>query len=235
MRNTFNVLFYIKKNAPLRNGNVPIMGRITINGERTQFSTRLSVAPEHWDVGMGRVAGRSNAAGRINEQLSNIHYHNRKVLQQVILRAVVRNSDDGQRDVFRQPISGRRPCSPFSRQHNEEFNRMVGISRSKATYYKYRCVCKHLANYIWDKYDRKDLMFKELNREFLTGFHAYIAKEAGYKKNTTWIYMIALKHILMLARSKGYMDKDIFANYKLQSEFVTRNYLTMDEINRMMQ
>ena len=58
MRNTFNVLFYIKKNAPLRNGNVPIMGRITINGERTQFSTRLSVAPEHWDVGMGRVAGR---------------------------------------------------------------------------------------------------------------------------------------------------------------------------------
>ena len=78
-------------------------------------------------------------------------------------------------------------------------------------------------------------MFKELNREFLTGFHAYIAKEAGYKKNTIWIYMIALKHILMLARSKGYMDKDIFANYKLQSEFVTRNYLTMDEINRMMQ
>ena len=26
MRNTFNVLFYIKKNAPLRNGNAPIMG-----------------------------------------------------------------------------------------------------------------------------------------------------------------------------------------------------------------
>mgnify|MGYP000755997733 CR=1 FL=1 len=47
--------------------------------------------------------------------------------------------------------------------------------------------------------------------------------------------MIALKHILMLARSKGYMDKDLFVNYKLQSEFVTRNYLTMEEITRMMQ
>lgn len=47
--------------------------------------------------------------------------------------------------------------------------------------------------------------------------------------------MIALKHILMLARSKGYMGKDLFANYKLQSEFVTRNYLTMEEITRMMQ
>lgn len=75
MRTRLMYCFTSKKNAPLRNGNVPIMGRITINGERTQFSTRLSVAPEHWDVGMGRVAGRSNAAGRINEQLSNIHYH----------------------------------------------------------------------------------------------------------------------------------------------------------------
>ena len=42
MRNTFKVLFYIKKNAPLRNGNTPIMGRITINGQRTQLSTQLS-------------------------------------------------------------------------------------------------------------------------------------------------------------------------------------------------
>ena len=234
MRNTFNVLFYIKKNAPLRNGNAPIMGRITINGERTQFSTRLSVAPEHWDVGMGRVAGRSNAAGRINEQLSNIHYHiercyNKLFYEQSFVTPLM------VKEMYFGANLRQETVLAFFRQHNEEFNRMVGISRSKTTYYKYRCVCKHLANYIWDKYDRKDLMFKELNREFLTGFHAYIAKEAGYKKNTTWIYMIALKHILMLARSKGYMGKDLFANYKLQSEFVTRNYLTMEEITRMMQ
>ena len=123
----------------------------------------------------------------------------------------------------------------FFKQHNDEFRRMVGVSRSKTTYYKYRCVCRHLADFVWDKYNRKDLMFKELNREFLTGFHSYIAQECAHKKNTTWIYMIALKHILMLARSKGYMNKDLFANYKLQSEFVTRNYLSMSEINKLMQ
>ena len=54
MRNTFKVLFYIKKNAPLRNGYVPVMGRITINGQRTQFSTRLSVTPLSWDTAQGR-------------------------------------------------------------------------------------------------------------------------------------------------------------------------------------
>lgn len=234
MRNTFNVLFYIKKNALLRNGNAPIMGRITINGERTQFSTRLSVAPEHWDVGLGRVAGRGNGAARINEQLSNIHYHIEKCYnklfydQSFVTPMMVKEMYFGVHHRQETVLA-------FFRHHNEEFNRMVGISRSKTTYYKYRCVCKHLTDYIWDKYNRKDLMFKELNREFLTGFHSYIAKECSYKKNTTWIYMIALKHILMLARSKGYLAKDLFANYKLHSEFVVRNYLTMEEITKIMQ
>ena len=74
-RNTFKVLFYIKKNAPLRNGNTPIMGRITINGQRTQLSTRLSVDPNLWNVNLGRVTGRRADAVRINEQLSQIRYH----------------------------------------------------------------------------------------------------------------------------------------------------------------
>ena len=45
--------------------------------------------------------------------------------------------------------------------------------------------------------------------------------------------MIALKHILMLARSRGYLAKDFFANYKLHSEFVPRNYLSIDEIQKL--
>ena len=74
MRNTFKVLFYIKKNAPLRNGNTPIMGRITINGHRTQLSTQLSVNPNLWYVSMVRAAGRSAVASHVNEQLSQIRF-----------------------------------------------------------------------------------------------------------------------------------------------------------------
>lgn len=32
MRSTFKVLFYLKKNAPKKNGSVPVMCRITIDG-----------------------------------------------------------------------------------------------------------------------------------------------------------------------------------------------------------
>ena len=234
MRNTFKVLFYIKKNAPLRNGNTPIMGRITINGQRTQLSTQLSVNPNLWDVSMGRAAGRSAVASHVNEQLSQIRFHIERCYNTLFYEhALV--TPKMVKEMYFGNDQRNETLLAFFRHHNEEFSRMVGISRSKTTYYKYRCVYKHLENYVNDKFNRKDLLFKELDKEFLTGFHHYIAQECGHKKNTTWIYMIAFKHILMLARSKGYMDKDIFANYKLQSEFVTRNYLTMEEITRMMQ
>ena len=40
MRSTFKVLFYLKKNAPKKNGSVPVMCRITIDGTIAQFQMR---------------------------------------------------------------------------------------------------------------------------------------------------------------------------------------------------
>lgn len=233
MRNTFKVLFYIKKNAPLRNGNTPIMGRITINGQRTQLSTQLSVNPDIWSVSMGRVAGRSAVAVRINEQLSQIRFHIERCYNTLFYESAL-VTPQMVKEMFFGNSQRSEMLLTFFKHHNDEFLQMVGVNRSKTTYYKYRCVYKHLENYIWDKYNRRDLSFKELDREFLTGFHQYVAREGEHKKNTTWIYMIALKHILMLARSRGYLSIDLFSNYKLKSEFVARNFLSMSEIQRIM-
>lgn len=232
MRNTFKVLFYIKKNAPLRNGNTPIMGRITINGERTQLSTQLSVDPSLWSVSLGRVAGRSTVAVHVNEQLSQIRYHIERCYNTLFYEHSL-VTPQMVKEMYFGNDRRNEALLAFFKHHNDEFSRMVGISRSKTTYYKYRCVYNHLESYVNDRFNRRDLLFKELDKEFLTGFHQYIAQECGRKKNTTWIYMIALKHILMLARGKGYLTKDLFANYKLHSEFVSRNYLSMAEIRKL--
>ena len=150
MRNTFKVLFYIKKNAPLRNGNTPIMGRITINGQRTQLSTQLSVNPNLWDVSMGRAAGRSAVASHVNEQLSQIRFHIERCYNTLFYEhALV--TPKMVKEMYFGNDQRNETLLAFFRHHNEEFSRMVGISRSKTTYYKYRCVYKHLENYVNDK------------------------------------------------------------------------------------
>lgn len=233
MRNTFKVLFYIKRNASLRNGEAPIMARITINGQRAQLSTQLSVDPNLWRANPGWAAGRSAVAAGINERLSRIRYRLERCYNALFFEQTAVTPQMVKDKYFGNDLP-RETLLAFFRRHNDEFSRMVGITRSKTTYHKYRCVYRHLDNYINRRYDRKDLPFGELDREFLTGFHRYIAQECGHKKNTTWIYMIALKHILMLARSRGYLAGDLFANYKLHSEFVARNYLSMEEVQALL-
>ena len=231
-RSTFKILFYVKKGSERANGYLPLMCRLTVDGEIKQFSCKLDVPPKLWDVKTARATGKSVEAQKINAAVDRIRVDVNRRYQELM-------QSDGYvtaarlRDVYLGLGVKRETLLKLFEQHNEEFSRMVGISRSKTTYYKYRCVYKHLENYVNDKFNRKDLLFKELDKEFLTGFHHYIAQECGHKKNTTWIYMIAFKHILMLARSRGHMAKDLFANYKLRSEFVARNYLSMTEIRKL--
>ena len=49
MRSTFKVLFYVNASKE-KNGIVPIMGRVTINGSVAQFSCKRSIPKELWDV-----------------------------------------------------------------------------------------------------------------------------------------------------------------------------------------
>ena len=74
MRNTFRILFYLKKNAPLRDGRLPIMARITICGQRVQLSTHLAVARELWNASGGQAAGRSRTARELNRHMDDIRY-----------------------------------------------------------------------------------------------------------------------------------------------------------------
>jgi hypothetical protein len=70
-RSTFKVLFYVKRQSE-KSGQVPIMGRITINGTMSQFSCKLTVRSSLWDAKANKAAGKSLEAQRLNEKLENI-------------------------------------------------------------------------------------------------------------------------------------------------------------------
>lgn len=68
-RSTFKLIFYLKKNEPKKNGNVSVMGRITINGTSKSFSTKLDTNPNNWDLKHGKVLGKSAQALSTNLKL----------------------------------------------------------------------------------------------------------------------------------------------------------------------
>ena len=217
----------------LRNGQAPIMGRITINGVRAQFSTRLSVSPAAWDMTQSRAVGRTSEILYVNCELDAIRRRIEQCYTMLlgesgrVTSAMVRNR------YLANDTSHEMTLLAFLRRHNESVSRSVGVDRSRSTYYKYRSVEVHLEHYLPRCYGRGDLLLSELDRDFLVGFHGYLLREAGRRKNTVWVYLTALKHVLAQARSKGLPVADLFADYKLRSEHVERNYLSTAELNRL--
>ena len=55
MKSTFSVIYYLKRQVVKKDGTVPVMGRITVDGSQTQFSCKLTVDPKLWDTKGGRV------------------------------------------------------------------------------------------------------------------------------------------------------------------------------------
>ena len=46
MKSTFSVIYYLKRQVVKKDGTVPVMGRITVDGSQTQFSCKSTVDPE---------------------------------------------------------------------------------------------------------------------------------------------------------------------------------------------
>ena len=73
MRSTFKLLYFVKRNAVKKNGNAPIIARITIDQVVAQFNTKLEINPAHWSVKLGKASGRTAEAVHINSMLESIH------------------------------------------------------------------------------------------------------------------------------------------------------------------
>ena len=45
MKSTFSTIFYLKRQAARKDGTVPVMGRIIVDGTQTQFSCKITIDP----------------------------------------------------------------------------------------------------------------------------------------------------------------------------------------------
>lgn len=234
MKNTCKVLFYIKRSALLRDGTAAIMGRVTVNGRRCQFSTRLAIPPSAWDVDQNRVVGRSLEYVRINRELDGIRLGLEKSYRELITSRGVATASEV-RDHFMCTHMRREGLIALFRRHNEQFSRQVGVTRSRSTLYKYQSVLHHLEHFLAHRYQRSEIQLYEVNRPFVVEFHAYLLRESGRRKNTAWVYLTALKHLLSHAHRQGALAHNPFADYRLRNEHVHRTCLTEPEIRRFME
>ena len=76
-RDSFNVLFFIKKTKLLKNGEASVCMRITVNGARVETNIRKSIEPVSWNQAKECARGKSRKSTELNNYIeeSRIKLH----------------------------------------------------------------------------------------------------------------------------------------------------------------
>ena len=231
-RSTFKVLFYVKRQSE-KHGQVPVMGRITINGTMSQFSSKLSVRSSLWDAKANKASGRSLEAQRLNEKLENIKTNIGKQYQRLcdrdsyVTAEKVRNAFLGMGDDCRLLLQ------TFD-EYLAGFLKRVGKDRAYSSYDNYRKRRNRLASFLEYEYHVKDIAFKELKREFVEKFVVYLSTVKGLASGTIHSTLKKLKLMTYTAYKNGWIAADPFAGFYVKAEYAERRYLSASELQAVM-
>ena len=234
MKSTFSTIFYLKRQAARKDGTVPVMGRITVDGTQTQFSCKITIDPKVWDTKSGRATGRSAAAIEANRMLDNmrvsINKHYREIMDRdnYVTAEKVKNAFLGLEHRCHTLMQ-------VFKQHNEDYKKQYEAGlKSKSSYMKYVNVYQHLEDFLYQRYHIKDIALKELTPAFITDFDMFLRTEKHCCNNTVWIYTCPLRTMVSIAINNEWLTRDPFREYEIKKEETRRGFLTKDEIRQLM-
>jgi site-specific recombinase XerD len=230
---TFAVLFYINRQKVKKNGLCPLMGRISINAEIAQFSAGIDLDPALWDAKAYRMTGKSRHAAEVNHHIKQLtdrikQYHKEILDEQGYITAeLVKNAVTG---------IGRKKENLLElfREHNEEYAKQAGITRSETSIRTYNAVYKQVERFLHVHYGMEDIPLRQLELSFIEKFDSYLRIDRGCTAYTVSSYTIILRKMIRRAISQGILRKNLFAAYIPEQPPRKRRHMTREELKKFM-
>lgn len=228
-RSTFKILFYIKRSNPKKNGRVAIMGRITIDGKRSQFSTKLEIYPDEWNNELGKSIGNSTEATAINSMLDKIrgkivtYYYKLMDIDGYASPDKIKNILLGFEEKGKTIIY-------YFNKFNEQYRSKVGVTVRRTTYLRYELVKKRLSEFMEKTYKVKDMPYREITTVFIQNFYQFLRSKYKSGNNNAMKNIQHLRAIFFYIKNSGEYFPDPFANFKISFEKKERSFLTKAEL-----
>lgn len=230
-RDSFRVLFFLKKTKLLKNGEASVCMRITVNGTRVENNIRKSIDPALWSQAKETARGKSRRACDLNTYIEEA----RIKLYQIFCELEQQNRPVTAH-LLQELFFGQekpeevRTLLGTMQEHNDQCRALVGTDYALITVRRYESCRRYLAELIRQRYGKEDLPLTEVNGELVRAFAFYLKTEKGCQQNTVIRYMKCLKKITNLARANDWMAKDPFLGIRFHEKEVVREFLTMDEL-----
>lgn len=226
----FSILFWLKKSKMNKQGLVPIWARITVDGQRSEFSTQRQIFPKFWDGKNNKVIEDYSEAGVINDFLTLVkadiirHYNMLLSAGEIVTADDVKRSYKGFKEVkktflqlfdqFNQQLLERKEINDLSHGRYKRFLILYG-----------KCV-----DFIKWKFGRSDIPLEELKLNFIVEFGHYLKTTKRIGHNTVMKYTKDLKQVMKYGVMLEYMASNPFESFKCTIKKPKREFLDKEEL-----
>lgn len=236
MNKTISIHFRLKKRSTYVIGeNLPIYLRLTIDGERPEFSTQREIDPAKWNAKKGRaIATKKEETRQLNSFLETMQaqiYEAQHALlyqgKEITVKSI-RNQMLGIEEEVVDPLKDK-SLMPVYREHIKQISDLVGKEYAKGTLKRFKSAFVSPEAFMKHK-KIEDIKLRELNCQFITDYEFFLKTVWNVEHNTA---MGTIKKIIRICVAHDWMEKDPFMNYKVKIRDTNRPYLLQDELDRI--
>lgn len=228
-RQTFNVLFFIRKTRTVKSGETPIMLRITIQGQLAEMQLKRTVKPELWSQTKERCTGKDAKSVEANRYLESVKLR---------LYDIHRTLEDENKLINPMEIKRRFLGLDEKRmmffevfqEHNDKCRELIGKNYAKVTISRFDTCLKYFKEMLLKQYHLKDIPMKEINNAIIQDYIHFLKSKKNLQENTVIRYMKVVKKITNMALANDWIDKNPFMNIHFHEQEVHKEFLTKEEL-----
>jgi integrase len=225
---TFATSFYVRTDRVDSEGRVPVFMRLTVDGKRANVALNRKLSLKKWDK--GNVLGNTAEA----KELRN-YMHSMVVKVSGIRRDLLDRGEFVSAKILKDVLQGNdrrsKTLLEVFEQHNKKIKSLVGKEYSERTSIRYNTTLKHVKDFMEKRYNKADILLKELRFEFVVDFENYLKLERNCNHNTAVKYIKNFRKVINMAIDYEFLDRDPFAKYRTSLKPVEREFLTAEELN----
>ena len=233
MKQHFKFLFFLKKGKSSKSGILPIYARITIDGQRIEWSIQRSCPPSRWNRQTGRAIGTKSESSELNSYLDVIQNSIYDIQKEFALKKELLTAGIMKTRILNKSEEKKHTILDVYRNHNEQFEKMVEVQYSYGTFKKFKSALHSLKKFILWKYKKPDVELNEINHQFIKDYEFYLKAIRGIQHNSAMGNIKKLKKIVRLCIANEWIANDPFRSYRITTEETFRNFLLMKELQNI--
>jgi len=230
--NKLSILFYPNKARINKKGFCVLRCRLTLEGERKEFSTGIFIKPKYWNSSEQYYSVDiviNDQLGLITNKL-NDYYLKLRVQGNHIRASDILNKYLGAETKKEHNQVG---VSEYYQSYLVKFKKLVGLEVKKVTWDKFYYVGQHITAFIQWKFKVKDVPISGLDLNFLTEFDFYLKTEKSLKQVTINKVIQRFRKVIRIALSEKLILTDPFLLYKSKSVITKIVYLNETELLKL--